>query len=221
MKFLLGSVLLITATLHAADSPQQIYDAGIRQTAAGNLAEARNTLSEILEAYPHRALAVDARGAIDATMLFEEGQARAKAGRNETARVAFETLVAVYPENPLVPRAQAAIAALPARKQPRPVVQSLEFRDVDAVPADDIRAELDAREVRLSVGQPCRAKDVEQAKTVLGEILAEKGITHVRIEAQTRTRSPNAVAVIFTVEKPHATLLTPWRMLHRTQASGI
>jgi outer membrane protein assembly factor BamD (BamD/ComL family) len=221
MKSFLGSALLMTAMLYAADTPQKIYDTGIRQTAAGNLAEARNTLSEILDAYPHDALAVDARGAIDATMLFEEGQARAKAGRYETARVAFETLVAVYPENPLVPRAKAGIAALPAKKQPRPVVQALEFRDVDAVPADDIRAEQDAREVRLSVGQTCRAKDVEQAKTVLGEILAEKGITHVRIEAQTRTLSPNAVAVVFTVEKPRASLLTPWRMLHRTQSSGI
>jgi outer membrane protein assembly factor BamA len=74
---------------------------------------------------------------------------------------------------------------------------------------------MEARELRLAVGRPCRSKDVEQAKAALSEILAEQGVSHVRVEARTRTIQPNAVAVVFTVEKHHPTLLTPWRFLHR------
>ena len=81
------------------------------------------------------------------------------------------------------------------------------------MPSDELRAALEAREVRLSVGRPCQSKDLQQAKTALEEILAEKGMTHVRVEAQTRTVPPNAVAVVFTVEKSRASVLSsPWRL---------
>jgi hypothetical protein len=226
MKKLLGFSLMAVGLL-CADSPavnpaQQIYDAGIRQTAEGKLAEARGTLQGLIDAYPHDRLALDARGAIDATLLFEEGQARVKSGKYETGRVAFETLIAVYPENPLAERARQAVEAIAEKeKLTRPVIKSLEFRDFDAIPADAIRAELEAREVRLSVGQPCRPKDLEQAKVTLAEILAEKGVTHVRIEAQTRAIPPDSVAVIFSVEKPRASLLrSPWRIIHRSHPAA-
>ncbi|MEI9971561.1 MAG: POTRA domain-containing protein [Ignavibacteriota bacterium] len=155
-----------------------------------------------MDAYPHDPLALQAKGAIDATLLFEEGQARMKGGKYETARLAFETLTAVYPDNPLVSRAKSAVEAIDGKeKSTRPVVKSMEFRDVDVVPVDEIRAAMNAREVRLSVGQPCRSKDVQQAKEALEEILAEKGLTHVRVEAQTHAVPPDAVAVVFTVEE--------------------
>jgi hypothetical protein len=91
---------------------------------------------------------------------------------------------------------------------------------------------MDAREVRLSIGKPCRSKDLEQARVVLEEILAEKGVTHVRVEARTHAIPPDSVAVVFTVEKSHASLLrSPWRLAmagwHRvhpaaqTEDSGI
>jgi len=209
---------LAAALLHgetpAAVPARQLYDAGIRQTEQGKLADARATLQSLVDAYPQDPLALQAKGAIDATMLFEEGQTRLKAGKYETARVAFETLTAVYPENPLAARAKSALEAIGEKeKTSRPVVQSMEFRDVDAVPVDEIRAAMDAREIRLSVGQPCRLKDVQQAKVALEEILAEKGVTHVRVEAQTHAVPPDAVAVVFTVEKSHASLLrSPWRL---------
>jgi outer membrane protein assembly factor BamA len=68
---------------------------------------------------------------------------------------------------------------------------------------------MEAREIRLNIGQPCRSKDVKQAKVALEEILAEKGLGHVKVEARTRTVSPHSVAVIFTVEKSHAWLWRP------------
>ena len=218
MKKLLGFSLVAAALLHAdvplSESPREIFNTGIRQTAEGKLADARSTLRGLVDAYPHDPLALEAKGAIDATLLFEEGQTRVKSGKYETARVAFETLIAVYPENPLAPRAKSAIDAIAEKeKTSRPVVKSMEFRDVEAVPSDELRAALEAREVRLSVGQPCRSKDLQQAKVALEEILAEKGLTHVRVEAQTRSVPPGAIAVVFTVEKSRASLLaSPWHL---------
>ncbi len=218
MKRILG-LSLLAATLLCADTPaadpaRRIYDAGMRQTEEGNFAGARTTLQTLVSAYPKDPLALEAKGAIDATLLFEEGQTRAKAGKYETARLAFETLIAVYPENPLAGRAKLAIAAIAEKeKVNRPVVKAMEFRDVPAVPAEEIRAAMEAREVRLTVGKPCRWKDIEQAKVALEEILAEKGVANARVEAQTRAIPPDAVAVIFTVEKPRTSVRrSPWRL---------
>lgn len=198
----------------AVDAARQLYDSGIQETADGKLTDARATLRNLIDLYPQDPLAISAKGAIDATLLFEEGQARVKAGKYDTARVAYQTLIAVYPENPLAASARQAVEAIVEKeKVSRPVVKSVEFRDVAAMPAEEIRAAMDAREVRLSVGKPCRAKDLEQAKTALEEILAEKGVAHVRVEARTRAVPPDAVAVIFTVEKSRASLLrSPWRL---------
>jgi outer membrane protein assembly factor BamD (BamD/ComL family) len=216
MKLILGLTLCVAALLHAADPAKQAYDAGIQLIEQGKLADARATLNSLVDLYPHDPMALPAKGAVDATLLFEEGQAHTKSGKYETARLAFETLIAVYPESPLAERAKSAIAAIAEKeKLSRPVVQSMEFRDVAVMPADEIRAAMEARELRLAVGQPCRSKDVAQAKVALTEILAEKGVSHFRVEARKRTVQPNAVAVVFTVEKYHPTLLTPWRLLHR------
>ena len=213
MKFL-GLAILTLAALHAdtpaVDAARQIYDSGMQQTAEGKLADARTTLQDLIGRFPKNPLAINAKGAIDATLLFEEGQARAKAGRYETARLAYETLIAVYPENPLAARAKSAIDSIADKeKVSRPLLKSVEFRDVDVVAPDEIRAELEAREIRLSIGQPCRSKDVKQAKVALEEILAEKGLGRVKVEARTRTVAPHSVAVIFTVEKSHAWLWRP------------
>jgi predicted Zn-dependent protease len=208
------SAAMLYADTPPADPAKQLYDTGILQTEKGQLADARATMQSLVDSYPKDRLAIEAKGAIDATLLFEEGQSRVKAGKCETARVAFETLIAVYPENPLAGRAKLAIEAIAEKeKVSRPVVKSMEFRDVPAVPAEEIRAAMEAREVRLSVGRPCRSKDVEQAKAALAEILAEKGVAHVRVEARTHAVPPDSVAVIFTVEKSRASLLrSPWRL---------
>jgi tetratricopeptide (TPR) repeat protein len=213
MALSLLAAALAFADLPGADAARRLYDTGMRQTEEGSFAAARQTLQSLVNAYPRDPLALQAKGAIDATLLFEEGQARTKAGKYETARLAFETLIAVYPENPLVKRAQAAIEAITGKeKANRPVVKALEFRDMGTVPAEDIRAGLEEREVRLSAGRPYRARDVEQARAAIGEILAAKGMDHVRIGVQTRAEAPHAVDVIFTAAKPRASLLrSPWR----------
>lgn len=237
MKRTLGLILmaatLLLADTPAADSARQLYDAGMRQTSEGKLDAARQALETLVKSYPKDPLALDAKGAIDATLLYEDGQVRAKGGKYETARLAFETLIAVYPENPLVPRAQSALEALAEKEKANGrVVKAMEFRDLGDVPVEDIRAAMDAREIRLSVGRPYRSRDLEQAKVALEEILAGKGVTKARVQAQTRSVPPNAVDVIFTVEKPRASLLlSPWRLAmagwHRVrpgtdgQAAGI
>ena len=211
----------MAAALAMADTPaeevaRQLYDAGLRQTQEGKLEAARLTLQTLVNTFPKNPLALQAKGAIDATMLFEEGQARMKAGKYENALLAFQTLIAVYPDNPLADRAKSAVQSIGEKqKGKRPVVKGVEFRDVQALSADEIRAAMDQREVRLSVGKPFRARDLEQAKTALEEILAEKGEHNARVQAETRTVPPNAVDVIFTVEKPRAgtsLLRSPFRI---------
>src|SRR5580704_983943 len=155
-----AALLFFAATLLYADgaapSPaRQLYDTGIRQTQDGNLAAARTTFESLLSIYPKDPLALDAKGAIDATMLFEDGQTRFKAGKYDTAQLAFSTLIAVYPESPLAARAKAALDAIGEKeKTSGRVVKAVEFRDVQAVSPEEIRAGLDAREVRLAVGKP-------------------------------------------------------------------
>jgi tetratricopeptide (TPR) repeat protein len=212
--FLALAAVLLHADTAVSDSAAQLYDRGIRQTEEGKLADARATLTVLVDRYPKSPLALQAKGAIDATLLFEEGQARTKAGKYETARVAFETLIAVYPENPLAGRAKSAIEGIGGKeKDSRPVLKSVEFRDLETVPVDEIRAAMVAREIRLNVGKPCGSKDVHLAKLALAEILAEKGVAHVRVEARMRAIPPDSVAVIFTVEKARASLLrSPWRL---------
>lgn len=218
MKLLGIAIVTLAAGLHAAPSGEtaaQLMNAGAAQVADGKLAEARATFESLVALYPHDPLAVDAKGSIDAMSLYEEGQSRAQSGKYDTARVAFETLIAVYPESPLAARAKSGIAAIDEKERvSHPVLRSVEYRDLDAIPVDEIRAQMDAREVRLSVGQPCRSKDVKQAKLALEEILAEKGMGRVKVEAHTRTVSPHAVAVIFKVEKAHA-----W--FWRTRTAGL
>jgi tetratricopeptide (TPR) repeat protein len=196
------------------DQAKRLYETGMRQTAEGRFDAARLTLQSLVNAYPKDPLALQAIGAMDATGLFEEGQARTKAGKYQTARLAFETLIAVYPENPLAKRAQAAMEALAEKeKATQRLVKGLEFHDVLTVPAEEIRAGLEEREVRLCAGKPYRSRDIEQAKAAIEEILAEKGLDHARIQAQTRAVAPHAVDVIFTAEKPRSSLLrSPWRL---------
>jgi outer membrane protein assembly factor BamD (BamD/ComL family) len=214
MGLCLFAATLLCADTTATGPARLLYDTGIRQTAEGNFQAARATLQSLVDAYPKDPLAFEARGAIDAMQLFDEGQARAKAGKYETARVAFETLIAVYPENPLAARAKSALESLAGKaKARRPVVKAVEFRDVRAVPVEEIRAAMETREVRLTVGRPCRSKDIEQARAALEEILAEKGVANARVEAQTRAIRPHQVDIIFTVERPRGSLLlAPWRL---------
>jgi hypothetical protein len=138
---------------------------GIRQTAEGKLADARATLQTWSIPIPQDPLALQAKGAIDATLLFEEGQARTKAGKYETARVAFETLIAVYPENPA------------GRRTPERPWRPL--REGKGLPAGGevagiprCRGGAGGGDSRRAGGpgsaperrQPCRSKDVEQAE---------------------------------------------------------
>ncbi len=210
---------LFAAALLYADNPaatpaSQLFHTGMQQIEQGNVAGGRATLANLLAVYPKDPLALQAKGAMDAADLLQEAQARLKAGKYDTARVAFRTLIAVYPESPLAARGKAALHGLEEKERSTArTVKAVEIRDVPNVPVEELRAAMDAREVRLSVGKPCHPKDVVQAKTALEEILVEKGLTNARVDAQTRAVSHDAVQVIFTFEKTHGSLLgAPWRL---------
>src|SRR5579863_9944177 len=115
MKMRYGALLILAGAWIAAGAampdPGRLYDQGIKLTQEGKLPAARRTLEALVNTFPKSVEAVGAQNAIDAVLLYEDGQARLRSGRYGTASVAFQTLIAVYPESPLVPRAVEAKAA--------------------------------------------------------------------------------------------------------------
>ena len=205
-----SSALLILAgawTIAAAPAlpePGRLYDQGIRLTQEGKLPAARRTLETLVNTYPKSVEAADAQNAIDALLLFEDGQARLRAGKYGTASVAFQTLIAVYPESPLVPRASEAMTTSERLEQEQTktlIVRSLKFDHVQPVKVQDILQRFEEREIELGLEKTCNPKMLEEAKSALTELLSERGVRNPRVRVTTRELPPRSVEVAFRVEK--------------------
>jgi hypothetical protein len=206
MKIPYGSLLLLVGACAFAAEPapldpaRRLYDSGVKLAEDGKLPAARRTLSTLVNTYPKSVEAAGAQNAIDATLLFEDGEARLLAGKYGTAGLAFQTLVAVYPESPLAPRAAEAARSAEALEQSQskaPIVRSLNFRDMPAVSVEEILQRFQEREIELGVEQPYDAKVVERAKTALTELLEEKGVANPRVQVSTREIPPRSIEVTF------------------------
>jgi len=123
----LVSIMLVATFASAQDlqkpNPEEkaLYDKGIKLIEGGQFEVARFTLQTLLNVYPEGTLAHEAKDAIrtswieqgvpevDAMLLFEEGEARIRAGKYEAARLALQTLINVYPKSSYVTKAKDAI----------------------------------------------------------------------------------------------------------------
>ena len=95
--------------------------------AAGQFERARLTLQTLINMYPATPLRQQARAAIrtswiregvsdpDPMLLYQEGQARASAGKTEAALLAFRTLINSYPRSEYALKAKASASVLEGR----------------------------------------------------------------------------------------------------------
>jgi len=137
----------------------------------------------------------------DAQLLLQEGQERLKAGSPGTAKVTFETLIAVYPESSLVDRAKDGIRAAERQEEPAPIVRSIRFQNFKKVKAEEVTHRLQVREARLALESPCDGRCMEEAQTVISELLSEKGALKGTLRTETRAIPPRSIEITFSVVK--------------------
>ncbi|HYW48542.1 MAG TPA: POTRA domain-containing protein [Bryobacteraceae bacterium] len=137
----------------------------------------------------------------DAQLLLQEGQERLKAGSPGTAKVTFETLIAVYPDSGLVDLAKDGIRAAEEQEEPAPIVRSIRFQGFKKVKAEEITRRLQVREARLALESPCDERCMDEAQTILSELLSEKGALKGSVRAETRAISPRSIEITFAVVK--------------------
>lgn len=143
---------------------------------------------------------IEARYATDAALLFQDGQARLQAGKYGTAKLAFQALISVYPESPLVDQARDAMRRcdqLEQRREHTAVVRSIRFEKLPNVSADEVLQRFREQEVGLMVESRCHRRDVDEAKTVLADLLAEKGVAHPRVKVVVRKAAGQHVEITF------------------------
>jgi len=145
-------------------------------------------------------LATPARHTVDAMLLFEDGQERLKAGKYGTARLAFHALISVYPESPLAEQAREAMRKaerMEERRERASLVHSIRFENARKVSQEEILDRFREREVGIAVEQRCHRRDVDEAKSVLAELLAERGVAHPRVKVAVRRHRARSVDVTF------------------------
>lgn len=199
---------LVTALLAAAcayasppASPETLYKTAVRHEKRGKLELARQNLLWLTNYYAESPLAVRARDEIGAIYLFEDAQARVRDGRYGSATVTFRTIAQVYPESPLARQAEAA-GRFAERKEEQtggPIVRAFTFRNTGPVSASEILKRFQEREVGLAAEQSYRQEEVEQARQVIAELMAEKGVPNADVRAELHAASNNHVKIEFIV----------------------
>lgn len=123
MVLLAGALLAGGMAMAQARPDGALYEQGLRQIEGGQFERARLSLQTLLNVYPSSPLRDPARTAIrtswiregmanpDAMLLFQEGQTRLSAGRHDAARLAFQTLINLYPSSEYAVKARRLVDA--------------------------------------------------------------------------------------------------------------
>jgi outer membrane protein assembly factor BamA len=92
-----------------------------------------------------------------------------------------------------------ALLALAQDVAQTPIVRSIRYEHFKKVRVQQILERFNERELRLAVEQPYHPEDLEAAKKVLADLLAEHGIRKARIQVEVRPLEPEgrAVEVVF------------------------
>jgi hypothetical protein len=202
-RFASVTVLLAATCAYASppSSPEELYKTAVRHEKRGKLEEARQNLLWLTNYYAESPLALRARDEVGAIYLFEDGQARVRDGRYGSAAVTFRTIAQVYPESPLARQAEAAGRSAERKEEQTggPIVRSLTFRNTGPVTAAEILDRFKEREVGLAVEQSYRTEDIDYARQVIAELMAEKGVQNADVRADIHAASNNRVKIEFTV----------------------
>lgn len=92
-----------------------------------------------------------------------------------------------------------ALLALAQDRAQAPIVRSIRCEHFKKVKVRQILERFNERELRLAVEQPYHPEDLEAAKKVLADLLAEHGDRKARIQVEVRPLEPagRAVEVVF------------------------
>jgi hypothetical protein len=82
-----------------------------------------------------------------------------------------------------------------------PIVRSLRFENMQGVKVQDILQRFQEREIELGVEKACDAQLVDAAKTVLTELLEERGMSTPRVQVSMREIPPRSIELTFRVGK--------------------
>jgi len=195
--------LLLAGAVWAQEDPTRILlDAALHDEQTGKLERARLTIKTLVNTYPSSPLAAQARTELGAVDLFREGQERLQDGSARSAVVTFRTVAQVYPESPLAQRAEAAGRdAEKMEHHDATTVRAIEFHGAWPVSMEEIRQRFVDREIELAVA-PYSARDAERARTILVQLLREKGESGSQVRMETESLPPRAIRVVFTLVKP-------------------
>ena len=147
----------------------------------------------------------------DVRSLFAQAQNYARDGRYGTARVALQTLVAVYPESCLVGVSRETIAALDQREGVR-TIHAVRFNGLRRVSAEEALDRFDAMETGLAADTRFQQESVDEATEILRDLLAQRGISNAHVTATTKSVAPGQVDVTFHVAAPRRRLIGVLRM---------
>ena len=141
------------------------------------------------------------RDATNARLLLEEGQQRLMLGQAGMARVTFETLLAVYPESNFVSQAKEGLRTAEELDEQAPTVKAIHFLNFKKVKPREIVDRLRDREARLAIEQPCDERCVQEAQSIVSEMMTERGRAKMRVIAEMRTVSAWAIEITFKLVK--------------------
>jgi hypothetical protein len=181
------------------ESPESLYKSAVRHEKRGKLEEARLNLLWLASYYSDSPLATRARDEMGAIHLFEDGQARVRDGRYGSATVTFRAVAQVYPESPLAKQAEAASRSAERKEEHTggPTIRSIGFRNLSPLTPAQILDRFAEREVGLATGQTYRSEDLDEARKIIAELLAEISISTADIRAEVHPSSNNRVKIEF------------------------
>jgi outer membrane protein assembly factor BamA len=95
----------------------------------------------------------------------------------------------------------AAMLAFGQAQTNAPVIRSIKYEGFKGVSMDDVISRLRDRGVRVAVEQMYDPAQVDTARTVLQELLTEKGRKGVEVKSSVRRIPPASVEVVFEAVK--------------------
>ncbi len=107
-----------------------------------------------------------AQDSAEAMKLYNNGVRLLDAGKGEDARKSFQTIIKDYPSS--------AYSRLAKEGLDKPIIASVEFKDLKPLSEKEVRKYFEAAAARLMPGHIYAAEDGEQAKTLLAQMMIKK-----------------------------------------------
>ncbi len=129
----------------------------------------------------------------EAMQLYNKGVKLLDIGKGDAARQAFQTIVDKYPTS--------AYAKLAHEGLDKPLVASIEFKNLAPLSEKEVRKQFELQNARLMVGRPYEPDYGDQARTMLAQMMIKKKIRAKDIVVTTKELPDRKLAVTVTVVK--------------------